>query len=161
MAQREEHWLLQAYKDPERLVQVQVGEVFSCVSNHHAVWIGLVNTVKLGEKSCRGVNTRFSTFWGGVIRRMSLVIFCQHERTKNQQVLPVQPKYSLYCLFLCVIDLHCCPKLLITHQCQRKYSLVQQICTCTTYLITKTPPALTVWEHYHHTPAGEAVKPSP
>lgn len=55
--QGKKHWLLQAYKDPECLVQVLVGEIFSRISNDHAVWVGLVNTVKLRENSCRRVKT--------------------------------------------------------------------------------------------------------
>lgn len=50
LAEREKRWFLEAYKDPERLIQVLVGELFSCISNNHAVWVGLVHTVKLWKK---------------------------------------------------------------------------------------------------------------
>lgn len=56
LAQREQKWLLQVCEDPECLVQVLVGKLFSGVSNHHAVRVALVNTVELWEKSCIGVN---------------------------------------------------------------------------------------------------------
>lgn len=54
LAQREKHRFLQACKDPECLIQVLIGELFSRISNNHTVGVGLVHTVKLWEKSCRG-----------------------------------------------------------------------------------------------------------
>lgn len=52
-AKREQYWLLQAYKDPERLIQVLVGKLLSCISNDHTVWVGGVHTFKLRQKTCR------------------------------------------------------------------------------------------------------------
>lgn len=67
LAQREQHRFLQVYKDPECLVQVLVGKFLSSVSDHHTVWVVLVDTIELRQKCCRRTKQ--------IIRRTSLVIF--------------------------------------------------------------------------------------
>lgn len=59
LAEREKHWSLKACKDPERLIQVLVGELISCISNNHTVGVGFLHIVKLWEKSCREIKESY------------------------------------------------------------------------------------------------------
>lgn len=62
LSQWEQHRFLQPNQDPKRLVQVLVGEFFSCVSDHHTVRVGLVHAVKLWQKSWEEKRETFENF---------------------------------------------------------------------------------------------------